>query len=215
MNLTDFTVVIPYTSTGDPNRDAALAHVVEWLAAGFAWPIVVEPGDPSRPWAKGEVVDAAVRRTTSPGLVIHDADVLVAHAAVGACITAVTVGRAWAQPHGDVYRLSRTSTLSVLAHAMRGPHHHLGGAALERRPHPGPPGGGIVVLSRDAYDAVGGIDPRFVGWGGEDISFARALDTLAGPAFRMREPMWHLWHEPQPTDLPRRGSRETEALASR
>lgn len=211
----DFSVVIPFHANGDPNREAALDRVVEWLVP-HGWPVIVEHAPPDRPWSKGEVVDAGVRRTETPGVVIHDADVLVAHAAVATCATAVTVGHAWAQPHGEVYRLNRKMTRAVIAHQAHGiPNPFLGAGALERRPHPAPPGGGLVVLSRATYDLVGGIDPRFVGWGGEDISFARALDTLAGPAFRMREPMWHLWHEPQPTVLPRRGSADTERLASR
>jgi hypothetical protein len=211
--LVDFTVLVPYAST-DPQRDAARQFVVEWLAP-LGWPIVVADGDPDRPWSKGAALAATVGSVDTPGLVIHDADVIVEHAALTSCAQAVVAGHAWAQPHRDVYRLSRRATHMVLARQMFGPHHFLAGTALERRPHAGPPGGGIVFLSRAAYDTVGGIDPRFVGWGGEDISFARALDTLVGPAFRLAAPMWHLWHPPQPMVEPRRGSPETERLASR
>jgi len=192
----DFTVVIPFAPCADPHREAACQHVVDWLRP-LGWPIVVEEADPQEPWSKGAIVDRAVQRTETAGLVISDADVLVHHAAIATCATAVVAGWAWAIPHSDVYRLSPRMTLDVLSHATKGPSHFLGGAQLERRPHAAPRGGGIVVVSRESYDLVGGIDPRFVGWGGEDISFGRALDTLAGPAFTLREPMWHLYHQPQ------------------
>lgn len=212
MEVEDFTVVVPFAANDDPYREAALDFVVEWLRP-HGWPIVVEPGDPD-PWSKGATIARAMRRVSTPGLVLHDADVLVEHSAVTSCASAVVAGYAWAQPHDEVFRLSRRTTQLVLARQMRGPHPFLGIAALDRPRHLAARGGGIVVLSRDAYDLVGGIDPRFVGWGGEDISFARALDTLAGPSFRLRVPMWHLYHEPQ-TILPgRRASPESERLAS-
>jgi hypothetical protein len=141
--LVDFTVLVPYAST-DPQRDAARQFVVEWLAP-LGWPIVVADGDPDRPWSKGAALAATVGSVDTPGLVIHDADVIVEHAALTSCAQAVVAGHAWAQPHRDVYRLSRRATHMVLARQMFGPHHFLAGTALERRPHAGPPGGGIVV----------------------------------------------------------------------
>lgn len=214
MEIDDFTVIVPFCGHDDPFRESALDFVLRWLQP-HGWPVVVGYGDPNEPWSKGAVVDRAVSTVDTPGLVIHDADVIVEPDALSSCASAVVSGWPWAQPHSEVYRLARRTTQLVIAGAVAGPHHALGGAALERRPHYAPPGGGIVVLSRAAYDTVGGIDPRFVGWGGEDISFARALDTLTGPAFRLRVAMWHLFHPPQIILPGRRGSPETEALASK
>lgn len=213
MAVDDVTVVIPFASCADPHREAACRFVVEWLRP-HGWPIVVHELDPSEPWSKGAVVDAAVQQIDTPGLIVHDADVIVEPDALAACATAIVSGYPWAQPHSDVYRLSRRATQMLLSGTIVGPHHHLGGAALERRPHVAPPGGGIVVVQRSAYDTVGGIDPRFIGWGGEDISFARALDTLVGPAYRLRHALWHLYHAPQMIRPGRRGSDESERLAS-
>lgn len=52
----------------------------------------------------------------------------------------------------------------------------------------------INVMSREAYETVGGMDERFKGWGGEEEAFVRALDTLVGKHFRMNETIFHLWH---------------------
>ena len=53
--------------------------------------------------------------------------------------------------------------------------------------------GGTIVVSRKAFDAVGGFDEGFTDWGYEDRAFRLAVDKLA----RLREApstCWHLWH---------------------
>ena len=68
-------------------------------------------------------------------------------------------------------------------------------------------------MSRAAYDRVHGIDPSFLGWGGEDLAFGWALDTLAGPHTRLTGTLVHLWH---PHPAPKlRGSAESETLVAR
>lgn len=55
---------------------------------------------------------------------------------------------------------------------------------------------GIVAVPRRVWDTVGGMDERFVGWGGEDDAFADACDTLCAPMVRYPDDNWlfHLWH---------------------
>ena len=50
------------------------------------------------------------------------------------------------------------------------------------------------IMPREAFEAVGGWDERFRGWGGEDYAFARALDTLWGPHKNTANDILHLWH---------------------
>jgi hypothetical protein len=68
-------------------------------------------------------------------------------------------------------------------------------------------------MLRSTWENVGGVDPRFVGWGGEDIAFGWALDTLAGPHTNLGAPLYHLWH-PLAVDR-RKASPETDRLAGR
>jgi predicted glycosyltransferase involved in capsule biosynthesis len=51
------------------------------------------------------------------------------------------------------------------------------------------------VMSGEAFAAIGGMDERFVGWGGEDEAMAAALTTLVGKPFRMNEQIIHLYHD--------------------
>lgn len=196
-------------------RDAAAAHVRAWYREHVDADVAVG-GDvaPDAPWSKGTVVDEIVGWTDAEGLIVADADVLVSPDALARSMLAVEAGAAWSQPHGMVYRLSRRATLQVYA-GTAGEIRPMGGAALDRPAHYGPPGGGIVVLSRTAYREAGGLDPRFTDWGGEDISWARALDTLAGPCVRFDAPMWHLWHERMWRRPGNRASPENEAVAAR
>lgn len=56
---------------------------------------------------------------------------------------------------------------------------------------------GVLVVPRSLWDAVGGYDPGFVGWGWEDSAFARAC-ILARGMSRITGPCWHLNHERVP-----------------
>lgn len=151
-------------------------------------------------WSKGAAIDAALRRLpTDPDnrLVVMDADVFVAPDVLHGALAAIADGTPWIVPHLHVYRAAKAPTAELLAAppVAEVDHERL---SLARNRYTGVAGGGIVVLTRGAYDTVGPPDPRFVGWGGEDTSWALALDTLVGKHTRLRSPLIHLWHPPQP-----------------
>lgn len=53
------------------------------------------------------------------------------------------------------------------------------------------------AIRRDLWDAVGGFDELFVGWGWEDIAFRVATETLTGDALvKVKAELWHLHHRP-------------------
>lgn len=52
----------------------------------------------------------------------------------------------------------------------------------------------VVVVSRGLWDAIGGFDEAFRGWGAEDNAFAAAAETFGGPIARFSGDVWHLWH---------------------
>ena len=61
------------------------------------------------------------------------------------------------------------------------------------------PFGGVNVVTREAWDVIGGFDPRFLGWGHEDRAFVHAVETLFGKRQRVPGRMFNLWH-PRDTD---------------
>ena len=61
--------------------------------------------------------------------------------------------------------------------------------------------GGSIVARRDAYDAIGGFDESYVGWGGEDNDFIDRAGFFGGVYRFGYLPMLHLQHPPQPGKL--------------
>ena len=57
--------------------------------------------------------------------------------------------------------------------------------------------GGSIVVRRDAYDAIGGFDESFIGWGGEDNDFFDRAAVLGGVNRFAYMPLLHLEHPPQ------------------
>jgi predicted glycosyltransferase involved in capsule biosynthesis len=60
--------------------------------------------------------------------------------------------------------------------------------------------GGSVAINKDAYFSVGGMDERFIGWGGEDNEFWERCGQLKRWIWGFA-PIIHLWHESQPLKL--------------
>ncbi|MFA5207185.1 MAG: galactosyltransferase-related protein [Candidatus Paceibacterota bacterium] len=53
--------------------------------------------------------------------------------------------------------------------------------------------GGVVMISSDNYYKIGGHDPRFIGWGGEDDAFyVKAIKTIG--VVRLNSDLFHLNH---------------------
>lgn len=190
-------VLIPFRFNGDGPREAALNFVRDWYRERHTdYEICLGTIDDRLAWSKGMAVDRAATRARGGVLVVADADVLVSVDALTTCVLAVLEGAAeWAIPHSMVYRLNLRGTAAVYGDTLPGEPRPIPRQFLERREHPAPVGGGIVVCTRQAFDSVEGIDPRFTDWGGEDISFGRALDTLCGSPYRHHATMWHFWHE--------------------
>ena len=204
-------VLIPADVSGDPHRARALDYVRRWYADHFAdWPVFVgAPG--SADWSKGAAVAAALERAAgAQALVLGDADSFTLDPEhLRQAVDLVTLGKhPWAIPHRNVYRLRELETARLLDDPTAKP--RLGHTA--RPTYEGPAGGGITVVDRSAFDQVHGIDPRYLGWGGEDVSFGWALSTLAGDPVRLDGRLVHLWHPHPAPNL--RGSPESEALVA-
>lgn len=203
-------VIIPAAGWDDATRVAARAWIVRW------WQVrncrVTVAGLAQEPWSKGAAVNDAISSSTADVIVVADADSFVSTKAVGRMIRkAGVVG--WVTPFDRVSRLDSASTAVLLgcdpAQVERPPV-----KVLVQKPHNALPGGGIIAAHRDIWNTVGGFDPRFTDWGGEDYSLGVAMRTMtnAAPTIFPGD-LWHLWHEPQ-TNV-RAESGQTSALAFR
>lgn len=52
----------------------------------------------------------------------------------------------------------------------------------------------MLAVPRPLWDAIGGFDEAFAGWGGEDNAYWRAATILGGRPSRIDGYAYHLWH---------------------
>lgn len=197
--MDDVLVALPWAATS-PEREAALGWVAhQWGSLGLHHgQLMLGLGQTDDGWCKAAGVENAIRDRPGDILAISDADVFTD--GVVEAVERVRAGAPWVIPHHKVHRLAQEATGDVLA--GRPPHVEMPldrsfGPDIPGLAYAGVMGGGIVVCRRDVYEQCP-LDPRFVGWGQEDESWGLALRCLYGPPVRLSEPLWHLWHPPQP-----------------
>lgn len=212
------TVVIPWRS-GCQHREAAFDHVVAWWSNHPTWRVRVgQWGEELGPWRKGCAVRAAgVRPGPDDVVVVADADVIPV--GVDRAVDAVRstgMGRPlarWAMPFRLVHRLTQAASELVTSGRLELPAGPIPKTmvGLVEETYVGSAGGGVVVLRGDLFATVP-IDPRFAGYGQEDLSWSLALHRLAGAPAMGTSPLWHLWHPPQ--ERMRRGSTVSRGVGS-
>lgn len=196
----------------DEWRGRALGYVEQWYDRHFPDVELISGAcAPNSEWSKGEAIAAAFERTSAEVLVLADADSFMLDPAdLRTAIDLVRLaGHPYAVPHSKVYRLRSDETTRITDAPELAP--RLGYTV--RPVYEGPIGGGITVVARSAFKLVGGIDRRFLGWGGEDVAFGWALQTLAGEGQRLAGRLVHLWHPHPAPNL--RGSPASEELVAR
>lgn len=195
----------------DEWRARARVYVEQWYRRHFPdVELVTGSCAAAGEWSKGEAIADAYARTSADVLVLADADSFMLDP--GHLRTAIDLvqhaGHPYAVPHSKVYRLRADETTRIEDAPELAP--RLGYTA--RPVYEGPIGGGITVVSRSAFELVRGIDRRFLGWGGEDLAFGWALQTLAGDGPRLEGRLVHLWHPHPAPNL--RGSPASEELVA-
>lgn len=194
-------VLVPWRDVDCPHRAAALDWVLRRYTTRYPeWKVTVAAGPVDGPWVKASAVNPAVAASTADVVVVADSDVWADN--VAEAVDHVRLGpRRWAVPHGQVHRFTPEFTARVLDGAD--PAEHTSVSLIEPARHQQHVGGGLVVVRRDLAADVP-FDPRFEGWGGEDVSWGWALATLGGKPWRGAAALFHLWHPPQ--DRPARST---------
>ncbi len=178
-------ILVPFRPATDRHHwlwDMILPHL-----ESFGWPIYT--GSCDGPWRRAAAVNDAARKAGDWGTaLIADCDTIPDHDGILRAVEWVRSTGGGCRPHDQRYMLSQQQTVTAV---QRGVH------ALPVKTLRAPwAGGGLDVVTRDAWDVVGGMDESYEGWGYEDSEFHVQMvvksrwDRLPGHA-------WHLWH---PTD---------------
>jgi hypothetical protein len=147
--------------------------------------------EPNQAYCRSSAFNAAVPRARSEALILHDNDMLVPQDYAASVLQVLAQGFEVVNPKRFVFYLTEQHTRRVFERT----------AALTDTPPlaivQNLEGGGSVAITREAYEAIGGFDEAFIGWGGEDVEFwERACTRRMWPYGAL--PIVHLWHPAQP-----------------
>jgi hypothetical protein len=195
-------LLVPFKSHKGDHR----MKVWEWLKAYWESALpgaeIVMGVSESPMFCKTAAVNYAARRATGDIFVIMDADCYMCEEDVLDAAKLIRESRwpLWLVPYRRFYRFTEDYTMQILETNPQDPlsipyppSEDLVGNR-ERAAFGHWFGALIQMMPREAFETVGGMDERFAGWGGEDVSFARALDTLYARHKTTPNPVYHLWH---------------------
>jgi hypothetical protein len=169
----------------------------------FGWPIFI--GTCEGVWKRAAAVnDAAAQAGDWDVAFIADCDTIPDPEGIRRAVTWVMSTRGAVRPHEQRYMLDHKQTITAVQRGVE---------AIPRAQLKAPwAGGGLDVIHRDAWDAIGSaMDERYQNWGWEDSEFHVQLvvkaswDRLPGVA-------WHLYHDatdPKPNQESRKRFNET------
>lgn len=158
-----------------------------------------------KPFSKTVAVNRAFQKSHGDIIVILDSDAYIDTKVIEHCAerirSARTMGsKLWFVPYMWIWRLTKNATMNVLNSKPRDPYtfstpppeedvEGTDGSGWGRRY-----GALAQIMPREAFESVGGMDERFRNWGGEDISFLIALNTLWAKHSNTPNDILHLWH---------------------
>jgi N-terminal domain of galactosyltransferase len=188
-------ILVPWRG-GDPIRERNWEITRRHLVEDFRIPIYT--GDRDGPWSRAAAVNAAARDAGDWDVaMIADADT----------IQEITPAKqAWlhVRHHGGaVVPWSRRWLLNENATLRIGEGGNEPFLYPRKWAKPDGGAGSTLVIARQAWDVVHGMDERFVGWGLEDRAFTTALSTFS-TVTKTKGTVWHLHHVPDPVSVEHR-----------
>lgn len=158
-------------------------------------------------FSKAAAVNDAARHATGDVVVILDADCYIRPQVILDCAEDIREHRRvghkiWFMPYRRFWRLTEDFSDVILRsdpeHSVWPPNppaEWMVQEVAEKSSSCGHWFGALIqVMPREAFDAAGGMDERFRDWGGEDVSFMRAVDALYARHRTTNNPVYHLWH---------------------
>lgn len=185
----DVLVCVPWRDRGNVNRTRALRYVVSNLKLSTGLPVTLVDGKRikfSLSAARNAAVDLAKEQGKSV-VVICDADTLINHTSIMNAIELARTTESVVLPYTLVRYLTQRGTEKVLSNKLP-PDEAPDLASFDWSV------GGAFVTRPEVWDALGGQDEQFTGWGCEDTAFSIVAERMGRSHMRVEGIMNHLWH---------------------
>ena len=175
---------------GDRDRESAFDYVRDWVASlGLPW--TKADADPLDVFNRAASKNRGARQSAwADVLIFHDADMVIPrHVYPELVDTATSTGRL-VVGFFEYRTLEKATSRMVYAGQIDDPFD-----APAFTSHAGFSTGGVVAITREGFDTVGGYDERFRGWGCEDFALYIAALTVLGQPERLENSAVHFFHE--------------------
>lgn len=179
-------VVIGYRN-GDWDRARAYSRIASHYAEWSDHVVTIDP--PGDLYSRALAFNLGAEQLDTDLLVCANSDVLVAHDALDEACSLADMYGVTVYPFTPYYELTKGCSERWLDGDETCYDHIL---------HMTDSVGPVLVVERKAYLDAGGCDPRFVGWGFEDVAWSCVSQTLLGPHRRVDAEAIHFWHKPDP-----------------
>lgn len=207
-------ILMPFRAYPEDHGYAERMRNFEWVKAYWAQQLplaeFIHGHDNSTPYSKTRAVNDAASRATGDVVVILDADAYFSPEVLETAAREIRLARRhgrklWFVPYRRFYRLTADISRLVCESNPGNPlvlPDPIPFAYAELLPtYSGQSdvrahwyGALVQIMPREAWEATGGMDERFAGWGSEDVAYMRAVDTLFSPHKTLARSVCHLYH---------------------
>lgn len=147
------------------------------------------------PFSRSGARNDAFRQSTGDILLINDADTFCTWGSLATALTLVDDGEeSFVLPYDVYYNVNEWLTEHWLSvpYSVADLEHNLSEGGYDHRLLTAE--SGVLVVSREAWDSVGGYDENFIGYGWEDNAFVTALTRANGQGLKIPGSAFHLYH---------------------
>lgn len=142
---------------------------------------------------KSKAVNTAAKKATRDIFVIADADVVYGPELIVEAIKELNHSP-WVIPFTEIYDIEKEGTKQLITTIPSWPMGINAKKFTKANWLYKGFAGKLIVIRKEHFEAVGGFDERFLGWGGEDDAFSLSVETLCGPATKVNGAIYHVWH---------------------
>lgn len=179
MEAGDISVLIPYQSDGGP-RDEALRFVRSFYKRMLPEAEICVGELTGETFSRSKAINKAASAATGSRWIIADGDLIYDPELIRGALRQLREDN-WIIPFTSITRLTLSNSQSAYRSEAVWPLQ----IPVETKPDDARYFvGGVSVVTRTAFETIGGYDERFIGWGGEDealpIRWIRSSENISG-----------------------------------